>query len=536
MGQAFTRSSNRLALRLRKDRKGSVVMLFGLFGSLAFVTAGGAIDYGRWMHARYHTARALDSAVLAGGRALQMNQANPAAAVIHAKNVYDSNVLGRLALKNDTIQFEVVDSNMGITAKGRADIATTILGLVGISELPVAGTAGAKFPKAKLASGGGGSSNMEIAIMLDVTSSMCTDNIGPCVSDSKIQGLKDAANELVDIVVQADQSTYTSRVALVPFSTAVRVGPNGGGASAMAAMTNLPATKTYFESVCTQWVGDWGTYDNETGVTTGATATCAGWQTVNLPNQKVIPCVTDRMFNSSPDYNYTDVQPGSGHWMNANDGSRWPLADDAASAPITGGTGASSSTPAMQWNYNADGSCWEIAEANEIMPLSSDKTALKARIDGLQAYGSTSGALGTSFAWYMLSKDWQNVWPGASQPGNYSDLTNIQANGKPKLRKVAVLMTDGGYNTFRGWKGRDQQAVSDHAVNLCTAMKLKNIEVFTIGFALNELPLGERTIARQTLSDCGTDISHFYETLTVDELKVAFKEIAMSMTTVYLSE
>ena len=226
----------------------------------------------------------------------------------------------------------------------------------------------------------------------------------------------------------------------------------------------------------------------------------------------------------------------AGHWMNANDGSRWPLADDAANTPISGGSGASAATPAMQWNYNSDGSCWEIAEVNEIMPLSSDKTALKARIDGLQAYGSTSGALGTAFAWYMLSTDWQSVWPAASQPGNYSDLTNIQANGKPKLRKVAVLMTDGGYNTFRSWKGRDQQEVSTHAKNLCTEMKLKGIEVFTIGFALNELPASEQAIARETLSDCGTDISHFYETLTVDELKVAFKEIAMSMTTVYLSE
>lgn len=536
MVQAFTRASNRLARRLGKDRSGSVMMLFGLFGTLAFVTAGGAIDYGRWMHARYHTARALDAAVLAGGRALQLNQADPHAAEVHAKNVYDSNVSKRLALKNDTITFAVHGNKMSITASGRAEIATTILGVIGIHQLPVAGTAGSKFPTAKLASGGGGSSNMEIALMLDVTSSMCVDGLGPCTNDSKIQGLKDAANELVDIVVQADQSSYTSRVALVPFSTAVRVGPNGGGGSMMTALTDMPAMKTYYETVCMQWTGDWGTYDNETGVTTGSTATCSNWQTISLPNQKVIPCVTDRMTNYAPQYNYTDDKPGSGHWLNGNDGSRWPMADDAGSTPISGGSGASAATPAMQWNYNNDGSCWELAEANEIMPLSSDKSALKARIDGLQAYGSTSGALGTAFAWYMLSKDWQNVWPGASQPGNYSDLTNIQANGRPNLRKVAVLMTDGGYNTYRGWKAQNQQTVSDHAVALCTAMKLKGIEVFTIGFALNELPASEQTIARQTLSDCGTDLSHFYETLTVDELKVAFKEIAMSMTTVYLSE
>ncbi len=71
---------------------------------------------------------------------------------------------------------------------------------------------------------------------------MCNDGNGPCTSGTKISALKDAAKKLVDTVVWDDQSKYTSRIAIVPFSTRVRVGPDGGGASAMAAMTGLPAT------------------------------------------------------------------------------------------------------------------------------------------------------------------------------------------------------------------------------------------------------------------------------------------------------
>ncbi len=59
------------------------------------------------------------------------------------------------------------------------------------------------------------------------------------------------------------------------------------------------------------------------------------------------------------------------------------------------------------------------------------------------------------------------------------------------LRKVAILMTDGGYNAFRSGKEQDQQTVSDYAKDACTAMKAKGIEIYTVGFALNELTAAE---------------------------------------------
>ena len=526
-------ASKLLKSRFSGDRGGNVVILFGFVGVIAVGIAGGAIDYSRWMHARYQTGRAMDAAVLAGGRALQLKHADPAAALVLAKQVYDSNVTSRLRLENDTVHFVTADNNLSITATGDATIKTTLLGVLGITELPVVNAARTKFPKAKIVSGGNGSSNMEIAVMLDVTESMCDLGVGPCTTGTKIQGLKDAAKDLVNIVVQADQSVYTSKVALVPFSTRVRVGPNGGGGTMMHAMTNLPATWSgYYKNCLTStWVA--GATSEDPGVWT-----CTHYQTPNpySSNMKVMPCVTDRMYGSGAPYDYTDVTPGSGHWMNAHGGDRMPQSWDSSSTAPGSQTGATVNDPADNWNYDSAGDCDEVAEANEIMPLSSDKTALAARIDGLEAYGATSGALGTAFAWYMMSPNWSNVWPATSSPGNYSDLTNIQNNGRPKLRKVAVLMTDGGYNTLRGWKGQDQQTVSNHAKQLCTNMKAAGIEIYTVGFALNELGATERAIATDTLQSCGTDLSHFYDTLSVQQLKDAFTEIAISLSTVYLSE
>jgi hypothetical protein len=59
--------------------------------------------------------------------------------------------------------------------------------------------------------------SLEISLMLDLTGSICD----PC---TKIDDLKAAAKDLVDIVIWDDQTAYSSRVALSPFAPAVNVG------------------------------------------------------------------------------------------------------------------------------------------------------------------------------------------------------------------------------------------------------------------------------------------------------------------------
>ncbi len=64
--------------------------------------------------------------------------------------------------------------------------------------------------------------NLEVALMLDVSSSMSGSTEVEGVT--KLKAMQDAAKALVDTVVQSQQSPYTSRVALAPYSTAVNVG------------------------------------------------------------------------------------------------------------------------------------------------------------------------------------------------------------------------------------------------------------------------------------------------------------------------
>jgi len=528
---------SRAQLRFAEDSHGAIAVTFGLILTVLIGFCAAAVDMARWQSAKSATQTALDSAVLAGGRALQLDPTDTDAALASARDYYEQNVRQRFSLKTDTINFTLAHNNTAITAVGQASIATVLLPIVGVTELPVFSSAEA--PMARLAVGGSGGSSIEIAVMLDVTGSMCDDGNGPCTSSAKMDGLKQAAKDLIDIVVWDDQSNHTSRVALVPFSTRVRVGPDGGGGDMMKALTDLDPTWSGWRNICIDSSGS-GSAGSETNGS--STWQCHQWEAQRMTNWKVKPCVTDRFYNNGWNYDYTDDAPGAGRWLNAHDGGRMTLSQDSSDGLLPGNnpsnneTGQTPVSPATHWNHDSSGGCSDVAEENEFLPLTSDKSLLHSRIDGLEAYGATAGALGTAWSWYTLSPNWVSVFPGESAPGSYGDLTTLQANGAPVLRKVAILMSDGVFNTYRNWKGQDQQKVSDYAKQLCTNMKAQGIEIYSVAFDLDSLPSAERAIAEDTLRSCGTDVEHFYDTLDPAQLQQAFRDIALKLSSLYLSK
>lgn len=178
----------------------------------------------------------------------------------------------------------------------------------------------------------------------------------------------------------------------------------------------------------------------------------------------------------------------------------------------------------------------DVASSAEVLPLTSDKTSLVAKVNGLATAGSTAGHIGTAWAWYMLAPNWSSLWSASSNtPAAY---------GTDNLRKIAVLMTDGEYNTQYTTNGVPDNSnsltkcpnaangvcSSAQAVSQCTAMKDKGIEVYTVGFQL------DNQTAIDTLSSCATDASHFYNSTTGDALKAAFRDIALKISTLYLSQ
>ena len=449
------------------DRRGDVAMMFGLMAVVMMLAIGGAVDIGRWLHARQQTIYAMDAAVLAGGRALQLDTKDVNGAKAAAQRFYVENTKTRLALKSDTIQFTPADNNTAFTATGNAYISTPLLSLASIQQLPLLNTTGTDYSKAALAVGGNAELNLEISLMLDTSGSM---------SGTKIRDLKDAAEDLINIVVWEDQSQYTSKVAIAPFSADMRLPASIRDAARGTGHLRLKPVSY----PCRNNQGQW---------------------TICTRDYHLTDCVAERPGNNR----YTDVAPGPGNYV-------LPV---YAAAPANGNS-ASCSQPA----------------ADEAMALTNNKQQLIAKVQGMPVGGGTAGHLGTAWAWYFLAPNWASAFTAESAPAAY---------GTPNLQKIAILMTDGEYNTQYDSQGiRTGSTGAGAAVNgssivqakaLCDGMKARGITVYTVGF-----DLGGNQTAINTLNYCATTPGHFYNAVDGEQLKQAFRDIALKISSLYLAK
>ena len=218
---------------------------------------------------------------------------------------------------------------------------------------------------------------------------------------------------------------------------------------------------------------------------------------ISSRTRRLIQCVTERVGA----FEFNDDAPAAGRYLR----------------PYNAITNTGDSN--YNGNWSTSGTCSDPGE--QIMPLTTDRAALKARIDSFTAGGATGGMLGTSWAWYMLSPKWAAFWPAASRPVAY---------GTANTQKIAILMTDGEYNTW-GAASLAVGTVSSKAATMCTQMKAAGITVYTIGF-----DLGGSTIAINTLRNCATDTSKFYNAEDGAQLRAAFRDIALQIATLRLSQ
>ncbi len=174
--------------------------------------------------------------------------------------------------------------------------------------------------------------------------------------------------------------------------------------------------------------------------------------------------------------------------------------------------------------YTTNGSC---LPSSTVLPLTNDKSDLDARIDSLSASGYTAGQIGTAWAWYAISPNWADIWPMGSEPAAYSD----------NVMKVAVLMTDGEYNTDyrQGVQTRtvggapDNGSSDEQARQMCEAMKASGITVYTVGFQLTDAN------AVETMSQCASGDSYAFLAGDGSQLRQAFRDIAFRLSDLRLT-
>ncbi len=187
-----------LGTRLGRDEYGAVAATVALILVPLVIAVGIAIDVGRAVAARTSLQTALDAAALAAAQ-----EASESAALStlerYLRANYEASRWGTLS------EFHATRGDLTLAVDARATVPTTLLRVVGMNAIDVAA-------QAEVTVGG---SNLEVALVLDITGSMA----GQPITD-----LKAAARDLIDIVVRDEQTPFYSKVSIVPYSMGVNVG------------------------------------------------------------------------------------------------------------------------------------------------------------------------------------------------------------------------------------------------------------------------------------------------------------------------
>ena len=342
----------------RNQTGGTTVMV--AFAVPVFVGAlGVGVDTGAWYVEKQRAQQQADAAALGAARLLSAGQSG---AVAQAGGIRDAGRSGYAAGSGSSIVVNTPPTSGAYAGKtGAAEaIVTKQLPslfsrfLLGSSARTVTARAVGYTPYVR-------NRNLEVAVVLDVSNSMAGNT--EVSGTTKMAAQQGATKALLDIVVSGNQSPFTSRASLVPFSDSVNVG------------------SAYFHTVTNRTLQGASTSNPWSGVVerTGA-------------------------------YKFKDEPPSSVY------GYFGEFKSKKNSSPYT---------PYYYYFQNLNSQT--PAKASRLRPLSSDKTNLQAAVNGMSTAGSTAGHLGIAWAWYTLSPKWNQIFTGAAAPATYDTATTYKA-------------------------------------------------------------------------------------------------------------
>lgn len=393
---------------------------------------------------------------------------------------------------------------------------------------------------------------LEIALVLDNTGSMVLNN------SPKLATLKTEAKKLVDKLAQAAAMSAEPepiKIALVPFSNTVRVQTTTSLAGWSPASHTGPGVPNWIDPRAAQhWAG--GTNNDIFNVQTDRLTMMQ-----NI-GQSWAGCVESRrqpfdISEQAPDastpasmfapYFWPDEPDVSGT-AKINDyltdgGSSSNFFDkERRSAKYAVGvawrrTGNFTTDLGMTYTHGPNAGC----TLQPMIRLTTNTAAIKTAIDNMTAIGETNIPLGMMWGWHALTPN--------------APLADGAPYGTPHLRKIVILMTDGentlydsntGNDSYYGglgfiWQGMlngvtgasgtstRTTAMNNRLSALCTAMKARKIEVYTVRV---EVSSGSSSL----LQNCASAPDKFFDVANVNQLGTAFDAIAAAITNLRITK
>ena len=446
--------------RYLNDTSGQFAIMFAVCATAMIIAAGSAVDMIGIQKQKTQLQALTDSAVLAAAAAKTDNIGDLkkiAQAALEANNPTARNIDLKLSLNGEIIQ---------VAASYR--YTTQLMGIVGIKDIPVKATSEAPIPK---------DIPLNIALVLDRTGSMAGSNMA---------SLKSASATLIEIFSNFDGEV---KAGVVPFSNYVNVGVANRDQIWMDVPDDTSTTAT--EETC-HTTKDLVSPDLCTTETRSTT-------------RDGVPIEVD--YKSCPESAYGPEY----------EQCYFPTSSETWYGCVGSREGTLNVTPDYrnkQFPGIMNAKCGE-----EILPLTTNISSVKAKIDSLTASGATYIPAGLAWGWRMLD---------SKQP--YNDLSNSQADRK----RAIVLMTDGA-NTLSleqpFHNGSDTDAANGLTADLCTRIKKEGIQLFTVAYQLSDT-----SKTKDVIRICATTESFFFDATNTADLEQAFEDIGRSLYEVRLTK
>ncbi|MGE0213030.1 MAG: VWA domain-containing protein [Parvibaculaceae bacterium] len=452
---------------------GSVAFTFGV-SLLGLVTVTGvAVDYARYTDANAKLQTVVDGSVLAAVRAKSNNaQLSDADLTAIARRYFDAN--SQLETPLEEFELKKVE---GLPAKDEAyslrieaQQPTTLMRVVAIEEMTHDVTAQAVIGRA---------TPVEVSLVLDVTGSM---------TGTRITALKDAANKMVDTLLDAPNSQ--AKIAIVPFSDYVNVGL----ANRNKPWINVPADYSVTTNQCTT--------------------------TKPVTSKKNCRMVTKTGTNDGVPYTYQQE-----------------VCDYTYGPPVTT---CADKTTKYKWNGCVGSRTYPLNVKDEdyslekvpgllniscpaaVTELTNNKTNLKKQVKALGASGNTYIPAGLVWGWRSLT----SIAPFDT------GLTSAEAKQKAAVKAI-LLMTDGANVRSPKYPKHDGSNVTLANTLLseaCANIKKDGVRIYTIAFEVGD----EDT--EELLRNCADSPDQYYDASSAEELSEAFSDVADRLASLYLNK
>ncbi len=538
---------------LADDTRGISAIVLTLLAIPIFGAIGLSIDLARAYVLKSQLSTALDAAGLAAGRVVFSEEAKVKA---DAQMFFDANMpAGYMDANVSNLDISWDTSRENIELKVHADFKTTFMNVLGKDKM----TVGARTVINRVNRG------LELVMVLDNTGSMARDadnnsyNQGD--SNMRIVALKEAAHDLVDILYGDKETQKNLWVSIVPYVTQVNVGYENIGFLKTSHRNNIITgsgggrSKYYDDTEYRKSLG----FDVNGDL---ANDTNYGWKgcvemrdhldggtidlTDNPPNSDFVPYL---YYNGHHNFS-SSYRDEDNRWIGNNADTIYHVdADDVTN-----------------WRsfYNSVGRGPNAGCPSAILPLTKEKTTIKAKIDELRPWfsGGTMGNVGMVWGWRAVSPRWRGLWHGM-------DPTLPKDYDEPLIDKAVIMMTDGentifshgGHSSYFDYNSYSRQEKSNYSITggsgswdaytnsdgrlrytsssyyrgrvdskfsqVCSAMKAKGIIVYTIKFKD-----GNENLYR----NCATSPNHFFNSPTKEALKEAFRTIGQELSNLRIKE